>query len=62
MKRKFSWKNFFKFVGVSLAIIFSLWLLWGIIDINIHNEKKFESPSNLNPFVIFVDLLESEVN
>ena len=62
MKRKFSWMNFLKFLAVSFALFVFIWLLWGIVDINLHNEKRFEAPSNFNPYILFVQLLESEVN
>lgn len=62
MKRKFSWMNFSKFLLVLTSCLIGLWLVWGVVDIDLHNEKKFDEPSEFNPYIIFINLLESEVN
>ncbi len=57
--RHFSWKNFGKFVGYILTILFVMWFCWSFIDVVAHNEKRFEYPSKYNMFVLYCELLES---
>ncbi len=57
--RHFSWKNFSKFVGATIAVIFWVWIFWSFIDVNLHNEKHYEYPSEYNAFVLYYNLLES---
>ena len=59
--RKFSWKNFSIFLIINVVCICWLWLFWSVVDINLHNEKQNEKPSKYNAFVLFVQLVESEV-
>ena len=62
-KRHFSWKNFISFVLYSIAVFLWLWVIWSVIDINLHNLRKNDNPSKYNAVVIFYNALkESEVN
>lgn len=58
--RKFSWKNFTKFITVSIASLIWLWLLWSVVDIDMHNTKPNDKPSEYNAFVQFCKIIESE--
>ena len=62
MKRKFSWVNFSKFLLILISCLIGLWLVWGVVDIDLHNEKNFDNPSKFNPYVILINLLEREVD
>ena len=58
--RKFSWKNFTKFLVVSIAIFIHLWLIWSVADIDLHNLKPGDKPSKYNAWVIYTDLIKTE--
>lgn len=59
--RKFSWTNFGKFIITLIAGFLWIWLLWGIVDIDLHNIEPNDKPSDYNPYVIFCNIVESEV-
>lgn len=59
--RKFSWKNFTKFLVVSITVLIFFWLLWSVVDIDLHNLNPSDKPSKYNAWVIYSDILQNAV-
>lgn len=59
--RKFSWKNFTKFLSAIISVLICFWLIWSIVDIDLHNLNPGDKPSKYNAWVIYSDILQDAV-